>query len=156
MGLRAPSSTVGIEPAPVPSARRACGWLLGWDRQPSPQEDDHTKALRRRFVAALCRLDAGIAAARRLGQEFLGLLSQHRDGQRFDRWLARIRTCAVPELRRFAARLLDDHDAVRAAVVMPWSSGQVEGQINRLKLLKRQTYGRAKLDLLRIRVLHPN
>jgi transposase len=74
----------------------------------------------------------------------------------FDHWLARLRACSVPELRRFATGLLVDHDAVRAAVVMPWSSGQVEGQINRLKLLKRQMYGRARLDLLRIRVLHSN
>jgi transposase len=42
------------------------------------------------------------------------------------------------------------------AFAFPWSSGQVEGQINRLKFLKRQMNGRAKLDLLRVRVLHPN
>lgn len=155
-GLRSPSTTAAITPTPVSSARRACGWLLGWDRNPGREEDDSTKVFRRRFVAALCRLDAGIAAARRLGQEFLGLMAKHRDGAMFDRWLARLRACAVPELRRFAAGLMVDHDAVRAAVVLPWSSGQVEGQINRLKLLKRSMYGRAKLDLLRIRVLHPN
>ena len=62
----------------------------------------------------------------------------------------------MPELRRFAAKLREDLPAVRAAFSSPWSSGQVEGQINRLKYLKRQMYGRAKLDLLRIRVLHPN
>lgn len=45
---------------------------------------------------------------------------------------------------------------MHAAINSPWSSGQVEGQINRLKYFKRQMYGRAKLDLLRIRVLHPN
>ena len=45
---------------------------------------------------------------------------------------------------------------MRAAFTSPWSSGQVEGQINRLKYLKRQKYGRAKLDLMRIHVLHPN
>jgi transposase len=63
----------------------------------------------------------------------------------------------VPELRRFAANLTADLSAVRAAFSSPWSSGgQVEGQINRLKYLKRQMYGRAKLDLLRICMLHPN
>ena len=62
----------------------------------------------------------------------------------------------MPELRRFASFLEGDLSAVRAAFSSPWSSGQVEGQINRLKYLKRQMYGRAKLDLLRIRVLHPN
>ncbi len=59
-------------------------------------------------------------------------------------------------MRRFAASLRADLSAVRAAFVSPWSNGQVEGQINRLKFLKRQMYGRAKLDLLRLRVLHPN
>jgi len=52
--------------------------------------------------------------------------------------------------------LTADLSAVRAAFDSPWSSGQVEGQINRLKFLKRQMYGRANLDLLRARVLHPN
>ena len=45
---------------------------------------------------------------------------------------------------------------MRAVFSPPWSSGQAEGQINRVKYLKRQMYGRAKLDLMRIRVLHPN
>ena len=56
-------------------------------------------------------------------------------------------------LRRFAEKLVGDGDPVRAAVTLPWSNGQVEGQINRLKLLKRQMYGRAKLDLLSRRFL---
>jgi transposase len=46
-----------------------------------------------------------------------------------------------------------DRKAVYAALTLPWSNGQTEGQINRLKLIKRQGYGRAKLDLLRVRVL---
>jgi transposase len=53
----------------------------------------------------------------------------------------------------FAAGLHQDGAAVRAALTLPWSSGQAEGQINRLKLLKRQMYGRANLDLLRRRTL---
>ena len=81
---------------------------------------------------------------------------RHRDLEGFDRWLSQVRVCEVIELRRFAAGLEADLSAVRAAFHSQWSSGQVEGQINRLKYLKRQMYGRAKLDLLRIRVLHPN
>jgi transposase len=53
----------------------------------------------------------------------------------------------------FAAGLAQDGAAVRAALTRPWSSGQAEGQITRLKLLKRQMYGRAGLDLLRHRAL---
>jgi len=58
------------------------------------------------------------------------------------------------ELRDFAAGLRRDGSAVRAAVEQPWSNGQTEGQVKRLKLLKRQMYGRASFALLRQRVLH--
>ncbi|MBI3460498.1 transposase, partial [Candidatus Acetothermia bacterium] len=54
-----------------------------------------------------------------------------------------------------ALGLRQDYRAVRAAVRLEWSNGQTEGQVNRLKLLKRQMYGRAKFDLLRLRFLHP-
>jgi transposase len=57
-------------------------------------------------------------------------------------------------LHGLAEGLLSDIDAVRAALSLPWSNGPAEGQINRLKLLKRQMYGRAKFDLLRSRVPH--
>ena len=55
----------------------------------------------------------------------------------------------VPEY----AGLLQDYDAVKAAVSLKWSNGQVEGQVNRLKNIKRQMYGRGSLELLRKRVL---
>jgi transposase len=69
---------------------------------------------------------------------------RNRDLDGFDRWLPQARTCPLPDLQRFAAGLESDLSAVRAAFISPWSSGQVEGQINRLKYLKRQMYGRAK------------
>ena len=59
----------------------------------------------------------------------------------------------LPEIVRFCDGLRRDEKAVSAAVVLPWSNGQVEGQIYRLKLVKRQMYGRAKFNLLRRRVL---
>jgi transposase len=55
--------------------------------------------------------------------------------------------------QRFATRLREDYEAVKAGVMLPWSSGPVEGQINRLKMLARQMFGRAKLDLLTQRFL---
>jgi transposase len=51
-------------------------------------------------------------------------------------------------MQRFAHGLRDDYEAVKAGVTLPWSSGPVEGHINRLKMLKRQMCGRARLDLL--------
>ncbi len=56
-------------------------------------------------------------------------------------------------MRTFASGLTKDRDAVAAALALPWSNGQTEGQITRLKLVKRQMFGRAKVDLLRKRVL---
>ena len=60
----------------------------------------------------------------------------------------------MTEMRRFAAGIRQDYAAVAAALQYAWSNGQVEGQINRLKLIKRQMYGRAKLDVLKARLLY--
>ena len=68
-------------------------------------------------------------------------------------WLIDAQRINLPEISRFCERLLRDEAAVIAAVTLPWSKGQVEGQIHRLKLIKRQMYGRAKFGLLRRRVL---
>ena len=68
-------------------------------------------------------------------------------------WLRDARACGVPAVETFAAGLEQDGAAVRAALTTPWSNGQTEGGITRLKLLKRQMYGRAGLDLLRRRML---
>ncbi|MFC1960855.1 transposase, partial [Chloroflexota bacterium] len=72
-----------------------------------------------------------------------------------DRWLADAQSSAVTRLKTFAEGLLKDYKAIRAALEFEWSNGQVEGQVNRLKVLKRIMYGRANFDLLRLRVLHP-
>ncbi len=68
-------------------------------------------------------------------------------------WLDQARGTGLPEIRHFCDGLRRDEKAVTAAVLLPWSNGQVEGQIHRLKLVKRQMYGRAKFNLLRRRVL---
>ena len=93
-----------------------------------------------------------LAAAVTLAEEFAALV-RGREPKRLDLWLQRAQDSAVPALQRFAKRLSSDYDAVRATVTLAWSNGQVEGQINRLKTLKRQMYGRASLDLLERRFL---
>ena len=60
-----------------------------------------------------------------------------------DAWLAEAGRCGVPTMETFAAGLKKDGNAMRAALTMPWSNGQTEGQVNRLKLIKRQMYGHA-------------
>ena len=74
-------------------------------------------------------------------------------GAELEAWLAEARACGIGAVETFAAGLEADDAAVRAALIEPWSSGQAEGQVNHLKLLKRQSYGRAGFDLLRRRVL---
>ena len=59
-------------------------------------------------------------------------------------------------LASFGKGIAADQAAVTAALVEPWSNGQTEGQITKLKLVKRQMYGRAKLDLLRARLTAPD
>ena len=82
------------------------------------------------------------------------LRDRHKDKPEF--WLQAAKESEVSELRGFAAGLERDRDAVTAALSMPWSNGPVEGHVNRLKLLKRQTYGQAGFELLRQRVLAPS
>jgi transposase len=60
----------------------------------------------------------------------------------------------VAEIEGFAEALSKDHEAVKAALTHKWSSGQTEGQINRLKFIKRQMYGRANFELLKARFLY--
>jgi len=70
-------------------------------------------------------------------------------------WIVKAFDSGIKELRSFANGLQKDFLAVKEATISPWSNGQTEGQVNRLKLLKRQMYGRARFDLLKARVLNP-
>jgi transposase len=94
-----------------------------------------------------------IAIAMQLGQRFQWML-RDREAIALEPWLLEAANSGVPEFRRFAASLRADEAAVRAALESPWSNGQLEGQSTRVKVLKRVGYGRAKLALLRQRILH--
>ena len=104
----------------------------------------------RAYVERLLALSPALAAVRDLAQRFGALIRAH-TADALTPWLA---DAEDGELGCFAAGLRQDEQAVRAALTQPWSSGQVEGQVTRLKLVKRQGYGRAKLDLLRARLIH--
>lgn len=105
------------------------------------------------YVAKLCENSPEINRARRLGIEFQRLISDKRAAG-FDEWLKKVAESEVAEFESWAKGLLTDESAVRNALLSRWSQGQVEGQVNRLKTIKRQMYGRAKFDLLRARVLY--
>lgn len=88
-----------------------------------------------------------------LSQEFVTLLKE-RQAEALDSWLKRAKESRVTELSSFANGIRRDYAAVRAACCLSWSNGTTEGHVNRLKFLKRQMFGRAHLDLLRVKVLH--
>ena len=89
-----------------------------------------------------------------LVKEFQRMVRE-REAHKFDDWLQACETSQITELMNLAKGMSKDYQAVKAALYSDWSNGQTEGQINRLKFLKRQMYGRAKFDLLRLRLLHP-
>jgi transposase len=111
-------------------------------KQPSKQTNDDTQ-----LIAHLKDQHGELATAIDLAQDFAAIVRE-RQPDRFDSWLARATASAVARLRRFATGLRADYEAVKAGVTLPWSNGPVEGQITRLKLLKRQMFGRASLTLL--------
>jgi transposase len=88
-----------------------------------------------------------------LTQQFLTMLRLRR-GQEFEMWLEAVEASQIAELRRFAHSLCQDKDAVVAGLTLSVSNGPVEAQVQKLKLVKRSMYGRAKLPLLRQRLLN--
>jgi transposase len=142
------------DPALALISPRQLAWLLV--RSP--------EALDAPATATLARMaqDPEVGGALALVQRFAELVRDcgiHRDKAPanplavFGTWLEEARSCGVPAVETFATGLQQDRAAVEAALTMPWSSGQAEGQINKLKLIKRHMYGRANFDLLRRRVL---
>jgi transposase len=130
-----------------PSANRVA-WLLFLRPAELKETEQHLREL-------ICRRCPALAEAAELAHAFCVLVKQ-RQASGLGDWIARVSAATVPpELGRFAVGLLADIKAIEAALTLPWSNGQTEGQVNRLKLLKREMYGRAKLDLLNQRFLHP-
>ena len=127
---------------PVPAPRQIA-WLL---RKPAIELTGHEQA----YVAALGTVCPALVEARALALRF-GTMLRERDPNALRPWLA---DAEHTVLGSFAAGIRRDFDAVLAALCFRWSNGQVEGQVHRLKLIKRTMYGRAALPLLRARVLH--
>lgn len=145
-----PEQLAAPAPLPLPTAPartpRQAMWLL---RRADETLDDEEQSYRN----SMCQISPEIASTKRLVQAFEEMMRE-RQVEQLDDWLAQAQASGVGELRRFALGLSQDYAAVRAAFKYEWSQGQVEGQVNRLKQLKRQMYGRANFDLLRQRVLH--
>jgi len=128
-----------------PSAREAAFLYIR-----RPDDLDREQAL---YLRCIQREEATLARAYALAQEFMDMLRQRR-GDMFDVWVEQARASGIDRLARFAAGLRADEKAVRAGITHTQSNGQVEGQVHRLKLIRRSTYGRGCFDLLERRVLH--
>lgn len=134
----------GPPPFRAPSPRQARWWLL--------QPDAQRTALQRGYLERLEECCPAVRAATALASAFIRLVRE-RDAAGFLAWLMQAEASDLREFRDFAAGLRRDQPAVEAALRLPWSNGQTEGQITKLKLLKRQGYGRQKLDLLQRRLV---
>ena len=128
------------EPLCQPLTPRRASWLVL--RRETKRTDAESQQL-----TMLRAQQAEVAEAIALAQDFATLVRQ-RQPMQLDLWLKRATTSAVDAIRRFATGLYEDYEAVKAGVTLPWNSGPVEGHINRLKMVKRQMFGRARLDLL--------
>jgi transposase len=142
---RSPQEGPLVPLAPRPVTVYAASWLLVRHRA-KLSEDDQA------YVQALTECCPEVATTYQVVQAFLTMV-RARAAEAFASWLSAAEDSAVPEIAGFAAGLRRDYAAVEAALQLPWSNGQTEGQINRVKMLKRQHYGRANPDLLRQRVL---
>jgi transposase len=114
-------------------------------------ERDCKSAEASRIRVAVETASPKIVAARKLLDRFRTMAAAKKTDD-LTPWL---RDGVSGELASFASGVWDDEAAVRAAIVEPWSNGQTEGQVTRLKLVKRQMYGRANVDLLRARMVQP-
>lgn len=123
-----------------PSSRRL-SWLL--IRAP-----ETLSAAERRVLRSMQEASAAVRTAYPLAQEFGALVRQRVVADTFSGWLDRVLTSEIPALVAFGTGLRRDEAAVRASLTSRWSNGQTEGQVTKLKQLKRQMYGRANLDLL--------
>ncbi len=146
-GYVQPFREAGAAPPAVPGlpkARALASWIL---KDPDSLDDDEKAGLAR--ARERCpHLDALAGHVTEFAKILTGL-----HGDRLDDWIAAVEADDQPDLHSLARGLKHDHDAVLNGLTLPWSSGVVEGNVNRLKMLKRQMYGRATFGLLRKRVL---
>jgi transposase len=139
--------TVFREPNPLLtlSAHQAT-WLFF--RRPEDLKQEEREALRQLRLAS-----PHVETAYQLVATFLQMVRE-RTGEQLDAWRASVQASQLEAFESFVTGVQQDKDAVLAGLSLPWSNGPLEGNVNRLKLIKRSMYGRAEVDLLKLRVLH--
>jgi len=119
------------------------------------QSPSKLSSIQNDIVTKICSAAPDIKQACILSRQFRNLLILKRGKltNRFETWIDKALKCKASEIRSFAKGLLSDISAVRNAILLKWSNGQVEGQINKLKTIKRQMYGRCSFNLLKRRLI---
>jgi transposase len=136
------------QPPAVPPARKITAWLM---TSPGNLTAEDTAALA--AVTAACPHLRQLQAAIR---SFCDMITGLAGAGNLEAWLAAAATSHLDQLRSFARGIRKDHDAVLNGLTLPWNSGKNEGNVNKIKMLKRQMYGRSSFPLLRKRtILHP-
>lgn len=134
--------------ARLPSASRVSRWLMPW--RIIRGEENYAS----RFISLMCEKEPQLKIAQQLALEFYRILKTKNKPQ-LSNWFTRVSESGSTELQRVAAGMETDAAAICEAITSSWSNGVVEGHVNRLKMLKRQMYGRAGFELLRRRVMSP-
>jgi transposase len=145
LGKPAPDRPPGI------SANHAACILV---KRPENRSEEEIRTLRRlkkvhQLTERCCTLFERFARMLRDKEQ----RSEEQARRQLEVWTERAKASGIAELKAFAVKLLQDTEAVVAAMILPYSQGQTEGRVNKLKLVKRSMYGRGKFDLLRQRVL---
>ncbi|HGU3606731.1 TPA: ISL3-like element ISEc38 family transposase [Escherichia coli O103:H2] len=132
----------------LPSVSRVSRWLMPW--RITRDEENYAS----RFISLMCEKEPELKIAQQLALEFYRILKTQNKSQ-LSSWFNRVHESGSAEFRRVAAGMEADAAAICEAISSRWSNGVVEGHVNRLKMLKRQMYGRAGFELLRQRVMSP-
>lgn len=142
--FRTSTSQIALPAPRPPSVRDITRWIM---TDPDNLTDEDTTSLRtiRKRNDDLNRLANHV--------EDFAIMLTHREGDRLDSWISAVETDSLTAIASFARNLRRDIDAVRNGLTLPYNSGAVEGHVNRIKMIKRQMFGRANLDLLRKRTL---
>jgi transposase len=139
-----PRARAGSVAGLSPTAKNVAALFMRHEEKLEEEQEEYLKRL--------CDADEALADTRRLTQEFACMV-RGLEGEDLDGWLKDAEESRSTAMRSFAAGLRKDLDAVRAGLTEKWSNGCVEGFVHKLKLLKRQGYGRAGFELLRARML---
>ncbi|MGW0252080.1 ISL3 family transposase [Nocardia goodfellowii] len=138
---------IPVPPPKPPAVRRVTAWIMTDPARIDPDDQHSLDSI----LTTSPELDSLVGHVR----AFATIMKELR-GRDLERWMTTVDADDQPALHSFVRGLRRDQDAVTAGLTLPWSSGTVEGHVNRIKMLKRQMFGRAKPDLLRKRILLSN